>query len=329
MKDEIYSNMYGFWSYKDLDYARLYNYNRELIKIHEGKVLDDVLNGEYLENDVGVCYQIVSEEFFDFTIPPLDLAKKIISSQFQLVEGIGKLTADDLRKEGYYTLYDLKEHPRWAEKVSDVLNRIDNSDGSDLFELIYRWFPRNHPLSLLTARFHNMEEILYLDIETLGLNNQPVILIGLAEHSDRKLKVYQYLLSSKSREHAILKAMLNHFMNKKALVTYNGISFDIPYLQRRLDYYGIEANLKKCHYDLLPFSRQAWKNKLPNCKLGTIEKYILGLNRGIDIPGAMVPYFYETYIITGNVGPLTAIVEHNRQDLLSLSQIIVKLWKES
>jgi uncharacterized protein YprB with RNaseH-like and TPR domain len=58
--------------------------------------------------------------------------------------------------------------------------------------------------------------------------------------------------------------------------------------------------------------------------LATLQEYFLGA-READIPSAFVPEFYETYLRTGNVGPLLAIVEHNREDLVTLARIFSKV----
>ena len=58
-----------------------------------------------------------------------------------------------------------------------------------------------------------------------------------------------------------------------------------------------------------------------------MEEY-LNIGRGINIPGALVPEFYHTYQKTGNVGPLVAIVEHNKQDLVTLATLFSKLYEE-
>ena len=36
----------------------------------------------------------------------------------------------------------------------------------------------------------------------------------------------------------------------------------------------------------------------------------------------MVPEFYETYLQSGNPGPLVPIVEHNREDVTSLAKLL-------
>jgi hypothetical protein len=42
----------------------------------------------------------------------------------------------------------------------------------------------------------------------------------------------------------------------------------------------------------------------------------------------MVPEFYETYLTSGNPGPLVPIVTHNRQDLVSLARLFALLRGE-
>jgi uncharacterized protein YprB with RNaseH-like and TPR domain len=39
----------------------------------------------------------------------------------------------------------------------------------------------------------------------------------------------------------------------------------------------------------------------------------------------MVPEFYETYLRSGNCGPLVPIVEHNRQDVISTARLFFHL----
>jgi uncharacterized protein YprB with RNaseH-like and TPR domain len=43
----------------------------------------------------------------------------------------------------------------------------------------------------------------------------------------------------------------------------------------------------------------------------------------------MVPHFYDTYLKTRNVGPLVAIVEHNKQDLINLGTVVSRLYELS
>jgi len=42
----------------------------------------------------------------------------------------------------------------------------------------------------------------------------------------------------------------------------------------------------------------------------------------------MVPSFYKTYNETGNIGPLIPIVEHNKEDVVTLARILSSLHQE-
>jgi uncharacterized protein YprB with RNaseH-like and TPR domain len=83
------------------------------------------------------------------------------------------------------------------------------------------------------------------------------------------------------------------------------------------------------HFDMLHFSRRRWKATLPSLRLTALEKAVLGINRRDDIPGAMVPEFYEAYRRSGNCGPLVPVLEHNRQDVVSLALLFFHLVGES
>lgn len=88
----------------------------------------------------------------------------------------------------------------------------------------------------------------------------------------------------------------------------------------------MKSNLDRHHLDLLHFSRRFWGQKLPNCRLNTIERHLFGMEREDDVPSALVPDFYLTYRKKNNIGPLIPIIEHNRQDIITLARILSKLY---
>jgi uncharacterized protein YprB with RNaseH-like and TPR domain len=167
---------------------------------------------------------------------------------------------------------------------------------------------------------------LIFDIETMGFSSVPIILIGLAYVNNDKLMIEQYLSRNTKEEPAILDAFVSHLREVDTVITFNGTRFDIPFVEDRLSHHKMEGILySKAHHDALPLSRYEWKKKLPNCKLGTLEKHILGIDRKDDVPSRYVPDFYRTYLQQKNVGPLMPIIGHNRQDLITLAKIFSKL----
>ncbi len=167
---------------------------------------------------------------------------------------------------------------------------------------------------------------LIFDIETMGFRSVPIILIGIARIYDNNILIDQYLSRNPKEEPAILTAFVNRLRENDTIITFNGTRFDMPFVEDRLSYHKIKETIcNKTHHDALPLSRYAWKTKLPNCKLATLEKHILGIEREDDIPSRSVPDFYRTYIRHKNIGPLVSIINHNKQDLITLAKIFSRL----
>src|SRR5262249_4527227 len=68
----------------------------------------------------------------------------------------------------------------------------------------------------------------------------------------------------------------------------------------------------------LPSSREG-------CTLGALERKILGARRTGDVAGFDVPSRFFQFIRSGNPQPLVAVLEHNRQDLLTLAALTARL----
>ena len=168
-------------------------------------------------------------------------------------------------------------------------------------------FSRSNPLLHYSAGFCSNQGFAIVDIETLGLSERPIILLGIAKPEKGRVCVTQFLLRDISEEASALWALASLLKSGVTLITYNGRCFDVPYIRQRLAYYGMDGQVDNLHFDLLPFTRRALRSKLADCKLKTVEKY-LNISRGVDVPGALVPHFYDTYVRTKNVGPLVPIV---------------------
>jgi uncharacterized protein YprB with RNaseH-like and TPR domain len=204
---------------------------------------------------------------------------------------------------------------------------IDKKEVDSTQKWLWQRLPKSHPLLHYLAGFCQDQDFAIIDIETLGLSERPIILLGIAKPYKDKVCTSQFLLRDIPDEPGAIWALISELEPKLSLITYNGRSFDIPYIKQRLAYYGLDSPLDNPHFDLLHFTRRALKPKLSDCRLDTVERY-MGIKRDINIPGALVPHFYDTYLRTKNVGPLVPIVEHNKQDLLTLGTLFSKLYEE-
>jgi len=88
---------------------------------------------------------------------------------------------------------------------------------------------------------------------------------------------------------------------------------------------GVPFAPDPAHLDLLHVCRRIWRDVLPNCRLQTLERRICGRVRTADIPGSEIPEAYHEYVRTGNALEMLDVLEHNRQDLLTLAELMVRL----
>ncbi len=298
---------------------------KELIQSYDGYTIEEAIPGKVIENEAGCCYYISHQK--DFSIEPIApvVIREMIISELKLIRGIGPVTAEKLRQEGYSSIETLCDHPRFGSEARRCLEIIDRGDLTDLLNLLTQWLPKSHPLILLTSGLHRVEDYLVVDIESMGIFTRPIILIGVAQIRGRKIYLHQYLIRNIEEEAAGLVGFLSHINEQTVFITFNGLAFDIPSIKQRMAYYCIDGDLERPHFDALYFTRRIFGKFVPNCQLTTLERCLFGTVRKNDIPSALVPEFYETYLLHKNCGPLVPIVEHNLQDLISLASIFARL----
>jgi hypothetical protein len=312
-----FSDSYIFSSAYQRGLAR----KEELLAAYEEVPFDEALDGEEIMMPDGTsCFRITASVPYRLDRSDPDMLPALLCEDLTLVPGIGPATAASLRRRGYLTIRDLAWHRRFREEAGRVQHRIDEADRRDLLALILSRHSRSHRLAFLAGSPPEESDLLFFDIETLGFFSRPIILFGLARLRQNRLITTQYLLQEVRDEQTALQATINEFSPGTVLVTFNGRSFDLPYLQERCAYYRLPQPVPP-QIDLLHHSRSLWKDRFPDCKLGTLEAKLCGTVRGDDLPSAMVPEFYAAYQQTGNPGPLVPIVEHNRQDLVTTAHL--------
>ena len=315
------SLIYGY------EYDKALRLEKKLIQEFEGERLEKVIPGKVISNEYGGCYHIADESGIRFKKANYEKSRQLILLDLKLIPGIGPAREQALKQQGYETIEDLKKHPVWQKAASEFLKLTDAKEVASLQSWLWRRLPKSHPLAHYLAGLCRDEDFAIVDIETLGLFGRPIILLGVAKPRKNKIYTSQFLLRNISDEVGALWAFISDLEAGSSFITFNGRGFDIPFIKERLAYYGLEASLDNPHFDVLHFTRRALSGKLDNCRLETVEKY-LDVHRDIDIPSALVPEFYETYLRTRNVGPLVAIVKHNKQDLITLASLFSKLYEE-
>ena len=185
-------------------------------------------------------------------------------------------------------------------------------------------------------------DLLFFDLETTGLSTGAGTIAFLAAfgrlHVGKakgwparcQLRITQYLLLDYPGESDFIEALLGEF-NRAAknsdnltMISYNGKCFDSQILKIRCLMNGITLP-EYLHADLLHPARRLWKNLLPDCSQATIETGIFGIDRAGDIPGAMAPEIWFSFLRHGETEPLLGICDHNRRDIAGLAAIFAAM----
>lgn len=185
----------------------------------------------------------------------------------------------------------------------------------------------NHDIDydLNIEKYFDNEPVCFLDIETTGFNRvtDTVYLVGLLTYNDKKYVLKQYFLNSPEKEDILLQNLIDDIEKIKYLVTFNGNSFDIPFLNSKYKKHNIDYQISK--NNSIDIYRIIRKNKevfpLKSLKLKSIEKY-LGINREDTMSGKDCIYLYYDYVDTKNEEKRKLVLKHNYDDLYYLPYIL-------
>jgi len=172
---------------------------------------------------------------------------------------------------------------------------------------------------------HVIPSLVFLDLETTGFSSTPVFLAGTVFEQDGAMRSLQYLARDYSEERALLGLIDRLLCRFDTCVTFNGKSFDMPYIRDRAGYHGLSLGASPEQYDLLHVARRRWKDRLPDCRLVTLETHILGRRRIGDVPGWEVPCIYHDFVHTKDARRLRGVLRHNLIDCISMAQLFISL----
>ncbi len=163
----------------------------------------------------------------------------------------------------------------------------------------------------------------FLDTETTGLaggTGTCAFLVGVGAIEAGGFRVRLFFMRDYDEEPAMLNALSECLKQYDALITYNGKSYDVPLLETRFRLKRQESPLGRLrHVDLLYPARRIWSERMSNCRMGTLESEVLGVERHGDVPGALIPQRYFNYLRTGNPSGLRSVFHHNVLDIISLA----------
>ncbi len=177
----------------------------------------------------------------------------------------------------------------------------------------------------LTAHSAWADRALFFDVETTGLSGGAgtlAFVAGCGWFDDDGFRVRQFFLSGPADERAMLDALAEMFGTASLLVTFNGRSFDVPVMEMRWAFHRLDAPTDALpHFDMLPPARRLWGGGESDCSLSTLERSLFGVQRDGDVPGFEIPTRYFQFLRTGDPRTIEGVLEHNRQDVVSLAVV--------
>lgn len=151
----------------------------------------------------------------------------------------------------------------------------------------------------------------YIDIETTGLGNYGDIISTIALYDGCRIRYY---INGKN-----LDEFRHDIMEYQVIVTYNGKTFDVPFIERYLGF-----SMKQAHLDL----RYILKGLGYSGGLKSCERQLgIGRTGGLqDMDGFFAVLLWEDYIKKRNEQSLETLLAYNIQDVLSLEYLMIEAY---
>jgi hypothetical protein len=170
------------------------------------------------------------------------------------------------------------------------------------------------------------QRAVFLDLETTGLSHVPVFLAGVLCQEGTDLRIRQVFARTYAEEKSLLCEVGQTLSECEVVFTFNGNSFDLPYIRNRAIAHLLSVSLPPRRLDVFPHARRKWRGRVPDCKLQTLEAFVCGRCRTGDIPGHLIPETYHEYVRTGDITPLLPVFHHNALDLITTLELLVDVF---
>ena len=188
-------------------------------------------------------------------------------------------------------------------------------------------YPRVLPLAF-ARRDEDVDtgRLVFFDTETTGLaggTGTRAFMIGVACVNGTAITIRQLLITTLAAEAAMLECFRDWLATDAMLASYNGRAYDASLLKTRYRLARMREPISALeHVDLLYPTRRAYRGVFENCRLCTIERRVLSVVREDDLPGSEAPAAWLTYVRGGSAALLRRVVDHNRQDVVTLALLM-------
>ena len=238
----------------------------------------------------------------------------MLTHSFIHLPGIGTKTEEKLWQAGIH------QWSQWQEKPPVKLPNSSLPDLSNLISISHKnlgkrpdFFSKRLPANEQWRLFsHFRDRVAYLDIETTGLGqNSEITTIALYDGE----KVTCYVNGQN------LDDFENDIWDYEILVTYNGKSFDVPFLER-----WFRIKLTQAQIDLrYILAKLGFKGGLKGC-----EKQ-MGINRGAldGVDGYFALLLWQDYINNNSEKALETLLAYNIEDTVNLECLLVEAYNRN
>ena len=226
---------------------------------------------------------------------------------------IGAQTEKKLWESGIKTIDDfIKCPPKFIgaknrKKIIDHINSIDNIEDPHNY---YDYLPSSEQWRIF-RQFQR--DTAYIDIETTGLSFYQNEITTIALYDGENIKHYVNGIN--------LDEFTDDISQYKVIATYNGKTFDIPFIES-----FFKIDIPHCHLDL----RYILKSLGYSGGLKSCEKQ-LGIGRGDDLDGVdgfMAVLIWNHYQRRQDKKALETLLAYNIEDVLNLEYLMITAYNK-
>ena len=186
------------------------------------------------------------------------------------------------------------------------------------------FFPEARGLAALrTLKTARAERVCYLDIETTGLSMSPLFLVGLMYTVDGRLMMDQLFARDYSEEGVVLRFLADMMPRFEILVTFNGITFDVPFIKERMTIHRLAFRRRRRFTSTSCRSRAAsWARGRRTTGFRRSRRTSA---RGSGSATSTAPTFRRRITISfepADAKDVANIIHHNRLDLVTMLQLV-------
>ena len=233
----------------------------------------------------------------------------ILKNTFIHLKGIGHQTEASLWEKGVLTHEDALDKGILATRRNCLKNSKQDIENRNWHPFYEGMNSRDH-WRLFGDLVH---ETAYIDIETTGLGSSTDIITTAVVHSLRDTHVFVNGIN--------LDRLPIHLTQFKLIVTYNGKSFDIPFIER-----FFQTTVRAPHIDLrYVLAGMGYKGGLKSCE----QQLKLPNREGMEeIDGYTAVLLWNYYCRTKDSKALETLLAYNYEDSVRLEWLMIEAYNQ-